>query len=418
MKFRMPGATAIAAILVAVAAPAPLAIAQNGGQPTIQVSRDVVQPLNEARAALTAKDWATAKTKLDAATAKSKTPVDKGQIDRLRFYLASQTKDGPMQLASINALLSSGTLTPEETKQYKSGLASAHADAGDLTASRNAAKAYIDEYGGTPDQLMSLGNEFYKAKDYATTIVYAKKAIDASNAAGKVPSESWYRVLASAQNAEKQMHAYYATREATLTAYPTSPNAEQYWMELIAGRTQNAPKFGRATHLDLYRTLMAAGVKLTAQQKGQAISEALTSRGLPNEALQLLEPAVASGELSSQEDKDNLAKAKSRIAQDKAGLAKETADALAKADGSTIAKIGEAHLSYGDYPKAIEVLQAALAKGIADPAEAAFARLHLGIAQYRAGQGDAARATWAEVKSDNGATELAQNWTLISKLKS
>ena len=44
-------------------------------------------------------------------------------------------------------------------------------------------------------------------------------------------------------------------------------------------------------------------------------------------------------------------------------------------------------------------------------------RLHLGIAQYRAGQKDAAQATWAEVKSDNGAGMLAKNWTIISKLK-
>ena len=90
---------------------------------------------------------------------------------------------------------------------------------------------------------------------------------------------------------------------------------------------------------------------------------------------------------------------------------------LGSAARAYLAKIGEAHMSYGDYPKAIEVLQAALTKGIASPEEAAFARLHLGIAQYRAGQADAARATWAEVKSDNGATVLAQNWTLISKIK-
>ena len=72
MKFRLPGATAIAALMLAVAAPAPLAFAQNGGAaPAVTVSREVVQPLNEARNAVIAKDWATAKTKLDAATAKA-----------------------------------------------------------------------------------------------------------------------------------------------------------------------------------------------------------------------------------------------------------------------------------------------------------------------------------------------------------
>ena len=78
---------------------------------------------------------------------------------------------------------------------------------------------------------------------------------------------------------------------------------------------------------------------------------------------------------------------------------------------------GACFFNLNDYPKAIETLQAALSKGIASPEETAFARLHLGIAQYRAGQADAARTTWAEVKSDNGTTVLAQTWTLISKIK-
>ncbi len=412
MTFRLPGATAIAAIMVALAAPAPLAFAQNGGAPpAVTVSRDVVQPLNDARTAIIAKDWATAKTKLDAATAKAKTPADKTQIERLRLAMAAETKDGKQQVASINMLVASGTLTPEEVKQYKSAIAKAHADAGDTAASLLAFRAYVEEYGGTAEQLIAIANDSSKANDHATAVTYANKAIAAAKASGK-PPESWYRLLMRAYQQQNLTAEYYGALEQAIVDYPT----EQNWKLLIV-RAQNEPKFSRATHLDLYRTLMAAGVKLSVQEKRGAIREALVSRGLPNEALQLLEPAVASGELSTQDDKDDLAKAKSGVTSDKAGLAKETADALAKGDATFIAKLGEAHLSYGDYAKAVEVLQAALTKGIANPEEAAFARLHLGIAQFRAGQADAARATWAEVKSDNGATVLAQNWTLISKIK-
>lgn len=412
MKFRLPGATAIAAIMVAIAAPAPLAFAQNGGAAaSVTVSRDMAQPLNEARTAIIAKDWATAKTKLDVAATKAKTPTDNAQLERLRVIWAVETKNGPQQIASINALLASGSLTPDEVKQYKGALPAAHAAAGDNAASLVAFRTYIDEFGGTPDQLIAIANDASKANDHATAVTYANKAITAAKATGK-PSESWYRLLARSYQQQKMDAEYYGVMEQLVAEYPS----EQVWKILVA-RAQDAPKFTRAGHLDLYRTLMAAGVKLSAQEKGAAVREALTSRGLPNEALQLLEPAVASGELSSPEDKENLAKAKARISEDKAGLAKETAEAIAKGDAAYMAKLGEAHMSYGDYPKAVEVLQAALNKGIANPDEAAFARLHLGIAQYRAGQADAARATWAEVKSDNGATSLAQSWTLISKLK-
>ncbi len=412
MKFRLSGATAIAALMLAVAAPAPLALAQNGGAaPAVTVSREVVQPLNEARNAVIAKDWATAKTKLDAATAKAKTPADKAQIERLRLVMAAETKDGRQQVASINMLVASGTLTPDEVKQYKGAIAKAHADAGDTAASLVAFRAFVDEYGGTADQFIAIANDSSKANDHATAVTYANKAIAASKATGK-PPESWYSLLMRAYQQQNLTAEYYGVLEQRVADYPT----EQNWKLLIV-RAQNEPKFSRATHLDLYRTLIAAGVKLTPQERGAAVREALNSRGLPNEALQLLEPAVASGEMATQEDKDNLDKAKSRITGDKAGLAKEASEALAKGDTSYLAKLGEAYMSYGDYSKAIETLQAALSKGIANPEESAFARLHLGIAQYRAGQADAARATWAEVKSDNGTTILAQNWTLISKIK-
>jgi len=410
MMFRMPGATAIVAVLVAIAAPAPLAIAQTNPA-AVQVSKDIVQPLNEARNAIVAKDWATAKAKLDVAATKVKTPTDKAQLDRLKLAVAAETKDGAQQVTLINSLIASGTLTPDEIKLYKGALAKAHTDAGDAAGSLAAARAYVDAYGGTGDDLIRLADQYSKANDHANAVVFANKAILAARASGK-PPESWYRLLMRTHQQLKQNAEYYDVLAQSLADYPS----EQTWKLYIA-RAQNEPKFSKATHLDLYRTLMAAGVKLSPQEKGQAIREAMTSRGLPNEALQLLEPAVASGELASAEDKENLAKAKSRVTEDKAGLAKETAEAMAKGDASYMAKLGEAHMSYGDYAKAIEVLQASLNKGIADPEEAAFARLHLGIAQFRAGQADAARATWAEVKSDNGATSLAQSWTLISKLK-
>lgn len=409
MKFRLPGATAIAAVMVAMVAAAPLAIAPahaQNGQAQVQLTKQMVAPMNEARNAMMAKDWATAKTKLDAAAAQAKTPADKAQLERLRLYMASETKDGAAQVASINSLLASGTLTPDEVKQYKGALAKAHLDDGNQPASLAAYKAYIDEYGGTPDQLISIANDYMKANDAATAATYADKAINAQRANGKV-LESWYKLNLRALNALGQMDKYYALLETLVAEYPN----EAYWRDMIA-RVQKEPKYGIATRLDLFRTLDAAGVKLTSQEVSLAGDEAL-KRGLPNEALKFLEPAGVTSEF----DTKNLASAKSLAASDKAGLAKETAEILKKGDAAAIASIGEAHLSYGDNAKAIEVLQAALAKGISDADEAALVKLHLGIAQFRSGDEDAARATWAEVKSDNGATVLAHNWILISKLK-
>jgi len=404
MKFRLPGATAIAAALVAMTVAAPLAIAPAYAQ---QPKKKMVAPMNEARNAMLAKDWATAKTKLDAASAQAKTPNDRAQLERLRLYMAAENKDGKQQVASINALIASGTLTPAETKDYKSALSKAHLDAGDQAASNAAARAYVDEYGGTPDQLIRVADNFMKANDPTTSLVYAEKAVAAARAANTKPPESWFTLQMRAANALVQMDKYYAVEEQLVAEYPK----EIYWKELIA-RTQKEPKYGPPIKLDMFRALQAAGVKLSGQELSTAGDEAL-KRGLPNDAVAFLEPAGVTSEF----DTKNLATAKAQAATDKAGLAKETADVLKKGDAAALATLGEAHLSYGDNAKAIEVLNAALAKGIADAGEADIAKLHLGIAQYRSGDKDAARATWATVKADNGAGVLARNWDLISKIK-
>jgi hypothetical protein len=106
MKFRMLGATAIAALLVAFAAPAPLAFAQNGQAPTLPpVSKQIVAPLNDARTAIIAKDWTTATTKLADAAKGAKTADDTNAINRLKIAMFVETKDSKAQLETMNALL-------------------------------------------------------------------------------------------------------------------------------------------------------------------------------------------------------------------------------------------------------------------------------------------------------------------------
>lgn len=413
MRFLKLGATALAGVFLAVGAMAPAALAQ---QPIAQVSKAMGPVFNEVNAAIAAKDWATAKAKLDAVYGLAKTPNERLAVEQTRVQVAANAQDWAGTIAAVNAVSALNLLPVADMKAYRAIVAEAYKKLNDTPNYLKAQKAYLDQHGGTHQELAVYAQDVIGANDNATAVAYIDKAIAAAKDGGAKPPEAYYRIKARALYAQDQLDAYYAVRETTLADYPAGPNTEAYWRELIS-RAQKEPKFGRDAYLDLYRTLMAAGVKLTTPEKTQAVREALVSRGLPNEALELLEPAIASGELSSQEDKDSLAKAKSRIAEDKSSLAKETKDALAKNDTSYLAKLGEAHMSYGDYAKAIEVLQAALTKGIADTEEAAFARLHLGIAQFRAGQADAARATWDEVKSDNGATVLAKNWTLISKIK-
>lgn len=408
MHFLKLGMTAIATGVLATLTMSP-AIAQTPPP----LTKQMIGPLNDAQKAIVAKDWATAKTKLDAATAQSKTPNDKVAIEQLRIVMQSETKDHTGLAASLESLLASGLITPEQTKQYRGVLAKAYGDAGDTAKSLAAFRVYVDAYGGNAEQYLALAADGIKTKDYPTGIAYAKKSVDAAKAAGTKPTDTAYLLQMRAYKETNDMASYYAVEEALVAEYPK----EDYWKELIAYRTQDAPNYGGQVRLDLFRAMQAAGVTLTVNEKRTAIQEAL-KRGLPAEALALLEPAIASGELgSAPEDQENLKRAKAQITSDKPGLEKEASDAVKKGNALNIANIGEAMMSYGDNAKAIELISQGIAKGIADQSELDVAKLHLGIAQYRSGLKEEARTTWSTIKADNGAAALAQNWTLISKLK-
>lgn len=410
MQFLKLGMTAIASGVLATLVMSAPAIAQ--GKPPA-LTKSVMGPLGEAQKAAGAKDFATAKTKLDAATAQSKTPQDKIAIDKVRVYVQSETKDHAALAATIESLLASNQLTPEETKQYRGVLAKAYGDAGDNAKSIAAFRIYLNAYGGTPDQYLALSADAVKSKDYANAITDAKKVIELSKAAGSKAPDTAYLLQMRAYKDQNDMANYYAVEEALVLEYPKV----DYWKELIGFRVQDSPNYGGPVRLDLFRAMQAAGVPLTANEKRTAVNEAM-KRGLPAEALALLEPAIQAGELGSDpDDQDNLKKAKSQIGTDKANLDKEAADAIKKGNGLALANIGEAMMTHGDYPKAIELIKAGLDKGIANAGEADLARVHLGISQFRGGDKEAARATWATVKADNGAGALAQNWALISQLK-
>jgi hypothetical protein len=411
MRFMKLGATALAGVFLAAGAMAPAAFAQ---QPLATVSKAMAGAFTEANAAIAAKDWATARTKLNAAYAAAKLPTEKLAVEQTRVQIAANMQDWASLITHVAAIEALNIVPAADMKTYRGVVAESYKNLNDIPNYLKAQKAYLDQYGGTHDVLAVYANDLHKANDNAAAISYADQAIAAARTAGVKPPESYYRLKARALNATGDKAAYYKVIETVVAEYPN----DDYWRELIVLRAKNEAAYDEATvRLDMYRMLAASGIKLSAQEKSNIGREAIR-RGLPQEALNVLEPAIASGELgAAQEDKDNLATAKRRVGEDKPNLAKETADIVKEGNASAMAAIGEAHLSYGDNAKAIEVLQAALAKGIANAGEADLARLHLGIAQYRSGDKAAAQATWATIKANNGAAVFAQNWTLISKTK-
>lgn len=406
------------AMTVPAFAPAQAQTPAPAAQPP-KLNKQMLGPYNEGIRAIQASDWATAKTKLDAALALAVSPQEKAYVNMQLVNIAVQTKDNAAALVAVKGAIDSGGLTPEQAKAYKGTLGQIYAATGDNANALTAQKAFLDEYGGTHTQWAALSSMARTANDNANALIYIQKAIDAAKAANVKPPEIYYKQALAIHAATKDIPKYMGVMETLLAEYP---NAE-YWRVLITG-ARGEPGYSvyaNQIRLDVYRTMVAAGVKLTPEQTLTMANEALM-RVLPTETLAVLKPAIQSGYVGGASDpraadaKTVLAEAESKAALETKGLAAEEKSTSTKGSAADLASLGEVFLTHGDYAKAIDYIQKGLAKGISDAGSADIARVHLGIAQFKAGQKDAAVATWEQVKADNGAAVLARSWVLLAKV--
>ena len=199
-----------------------------------------------------------------------------------------------------------------------------------------------------------------------------------------------------------------------------NPAREQAFLAQIEA-AKAASKYKEAVSgLDMLRAMQAAGLPLTAYQRVTA-GEFAMSQGVAIEAEAWLQPMVATGEFGGDKDQRKQRNAVlyrqvqvSAKADREGGLETNAERAATRPNGSLYFVVGQSYAAKGDFAKAAELIAAALAKGL-DPVVDGYGRLDLGIAQYRAGRIEEARATWREIGGDNGAKELAQAWLMIAQ---
>jgi hypothetical protein len=102
------------------------------------------------------------------------------------------------------------------------------------------------------------------------------------------------------------------------------------------------------------------------------------------------------------------------VADSRRQVAEKAKTVHASGRPESLVVLGEAYSTSGDQNKAIEAIGEGLKSSDLDDGEKDFARLQLGIAQFRAGKMEAARKTWGEIKSHNGSLALARAWRIIS----
>jgi Tfp pilus assembly protein PilF len=140
-------------------------------------------------------------------------------------------------------------------------------------------------------------------------------------------------------------------------------------------------------------------------------------KGLPGEAQSVIEEGKEKGLFTNKSNLELanrlLTTAKAQAVADKPTLLAQDKEAAGRKNGEVDARIATAFLSYGDFERAVAAFERGLAKGnVRNPEEA---RLNLGISQLKAGNKEAASATFASVKGDETLQRLARLWALRTK---
>lgn len=381
---------------------APAAMAQN------KAKKEFVENYQAASSALSSRNWSTALAKADAAWPHAANTQQKSALEQIRVAAScdASIKNHAGCIAAIEKAKATGGLQSSIVKNYDQMLAGRYSDSGNSAKALAQTKANITAYGGTATELAFVAKKSLEAKNYADAVSYINKAIAKGS-----PTATQYNILLNAYQAQNKLDDFYRTVEKIAPIYKT----ETYWRMLIERSRKEKNYKSNDAGLDVFRALEASGVKLKPDEKYE-MAEMARKRSIPIEASAAWDDLVKVNAPQVAKNKQMIDDLKKRAAADKATeLAKSEATAATRVAGDQLGATAEGYMAAGNYAKAIDLFQKALAKGQMEPGAVDLIKVRLGVAQWKGGKKEDAKKTWASVKADNGAAWLAKSWLAIAK---
>lgn len=362
----------------------------------------VVQPL------MTAKNYAQVGTLIAQAEAfPNRTAYEDYIINRMKLAHASATNNDAGAIAALEAVTSSGRLTPQEQETFLQALGNYYFNG------KNYAKAIAtyERFGkevGKPELVKSaLIRAHYLSGDYAKTVEMVGKDLEAMEQAGKVPSEEDLRLYASSANKVKDDAAYIKGLEKLVSYYPE----DDLWADLL-GRLQSRKSYDMRLQADLYRLLSTVSKTMGADEYVE-LAELDLASGIPTEAKTIVDAGFQAGILGTGPQAANHKKLRDRAnkgaADDAKNIASGEAGARKNKDGIGLVNLGYAYVTMGQYDKGISLIQEGIAKGTRRQEDA---KLRLGVAYAKAGKKDEAIKAFQSVKGDQNLNDLARYWIM------
>lgn len=371
-----------------------------------KVSPAVAKTLQAAQTASKARRWADCLSNLKTAEATAgKTDYDTFIINELTAFCALSSNDIATATRAYETNLSS-SFAANNLAQRTRDLAKIYFNARNygktIEIGRNAIKAgYADA-----DTFLVVSQAYYQQNEFKNARDFVGSWIRDLEKRNQRPKENAIQIYVTSCMKLKDEACTAEGFEKLVTYYPNPAGWANLMQSLFAARND-------AAAFNAYRLATEVGAMRAGSDYTEMAQRAL-EKGIPGEAQAVLETAFARNVFTEKRDVDRntrlLNAAKERAAADRAGLAKQDRDAAAGKSADADLRVGQAFMSYGQYPQAVAAIQRGIAKGnAADPAEA---QLILGIAYLKAGNKSEAAKAFRAVKGDADIQRIAKLWSL------
>ncbi len=370
---------------------APVALAQT-------MSPAVGKPLLAAEQDLNAHRYIDALAQVNRAAAQpNKTPAEILAIDQLRAAIDAGRGDHAAAAQDYATLMATGQLSPGQMTQMAEGMASSQYQAGNYAATIATINRYLRN---VPQFHQIMLQSYYQ--------MHECKSLNAMVMMQHPPAKAGLDLVENCYSNAKDMAGVSATIIEQVKYYPTPEN----WQNLI-GQLQAEPVFNQRLALSFFRLRQAVGLSATHHDYIRFAEDAV-ARGLPNEALSIMQAGTKAGVLgvgakaaSDTHLQQFIAK---RQAAWQAALTANLAQAKANKDAASLFSIGFNQVYGGDKAGLALMEDAIRSGGLAHNGQA---ELDMGIAFALSGQRANALAMWHSVKGSKGAEQLAKLWPLV-----
>lgn len=356
-----------------------------------QVSRAFATAFQPVNAAITANDLATADAGLPALRAAATTPYELFVVAQTDFRIATAQNNAQRQLTALDAMVDSNGAPAADAPRIVVAAGQMAYNARDYAKAAQRFERAI-ALGSTADNLNILYlDSLLRANQIDQGLAYARQQIAAGQTAGRPANEQVYSLTARALQEARRVPELLELLGARARAYPTTANMRSLGIIFLQNQPDN-----RGTTLDVMRVLLEANAlddrRYFVEYAGAAVEE-----GLPNEAIAVVNAARAAGRAQANDVTFNevLQSQNAKLAEDRASLAGSARRAREVPEARLATLTGDAYLTYGQYPQALEMYALALTKANVD---VNLVNTRIGMARFRSGDVAGARQAFETIQ--------------------